>query len=71
MVEQRLLTLAQAAVYLGMTERALRPAVQRRRVPFVRPNPRSIRFDIRKLDEWIEEISTEALDPEVQRRWGR
>jgi excisionase family DNA binding protein len=58
-ITPRLLTVAQAAVYLGMTERALRTCVQRRQVPIVKRG-RAVSFDVRQLDAWIDEHTIEA-----------
>lgn len=57
---RRLLDAADAANYLGTTEIALRTKVQRREIPFVRVGKRSIRFDVRQLDRWIDEHTVEA-----------
>lgn len=50
----RLLTVGQAAEYLGRTESAIRQLVHKRRLPVVRFD-RKIRIDIRDLDRMIEE----------------
>lgn len=60
-VTPRLLTPDQAAVYLGMPSKgALLKLAQRRGIPHVRQGPRTIRFDVRQLDEWIAEHTIEA-----------
>lgn len=59
-VAQRLLTPEQAATYLGTTKGALIKLAQRRAIPHVRQGPKTLRFDIRQLDEWIAEHTIEA-----------
>jgi excisionase family DNA binding protein len=49
----RLLTVPQAAEYLGTTPATLYTKVWRREIPFIKLG-RSIRFDVRDLDELIE-----------------
>lgn len=56
-VEQRWLTSAQAAAYLGLTPRALEKRVHRRQIPFTRLTDSArgpLRFDRKKLDTWME-----------------
>lgn len=50
----RLLDANAAADYLGVTTDQLRGLVFRRQVPFMKVG-RSLRFDIRRLDRWIED----------------
>lgn len=56
----RLLDVAAAAEYLSTTEAALKKKVTRREIPFVRVGKRAIRFDVRQLDDWIDEHTVEA-----------
>lgn len=56
----RLLDVATAATYLGLSEPALRTMIQRRQIPFVRVGARGIRFDRRQLDRWIDDNTVEA-----------
>lgn len=49
----RLLDLPGAAEYLGETESKIRGYVERRQIPFMKIG-RTLRFDIRQLDRWIE-----------------
>jgi len=55
------MTVAEAAAYLGLTESALRAMVQRRQVPFVRTGKRQVRFDVVRLDRWIEERTVDEV----------
>lgn len=57
--EARLMTVAEAAVYLGMTQAALRQAMYRRDIPFVKRD-RAVRLDRRQLDAWIDDHTVEA-----------
>jgi excisionase family DNA binding protein len=50
---QRLISLREAALYLGRTEEALRMMVRRNQVPGVVRIGRKTQFDRRKLDAWI------------------
>lgn len=58
-MNKRLLTPAEAAEYLGRTEDAIRQMVHRRQVPFVKTG-KLLRFDIRDLNEWINERKVKA-----------
>lgn len=51
---RRLLNTKEAAEYLGMTEAAIYQRRHRKQIPVVCFG-RSLRFDVRALDEWIEE----------------
>lgn len=53
-VQQRVYSLADAALYIGMSEEGLRNQVNLRKVPVVRIDGR-LRFDKRDLDSWIED----------------
>lgn len=56
----RLVDQAGAAEYLGTTERHIRELKYRRAIPFVKVG-RSLRFDVRDLDRWIEQNKTGAV----------
>lgn len=60
MSARRLLDVPAAAEYLGTTPDALRKLVQRRQIPFMRQGKRTLRFDIRQLDAWIADRTTQA-----------
>lgn len=51
-INPRLLTVAQAAVYLGRTEKAIRHLVATEAVPTVRSDGR-VMLDVQDLDAWI------------------
>jgi excisionase family DNA binding protein len=51
---RRLLTVKQAAEYLGRTEAAVRQLIHKRIIPVIRMD-RAIRIDIRDIDRLIEE----------------
>ena len=52
---QALMTVTEAADYLGLSEKALRRRIDRRAVPVVRLGPRTIRFSQLTLDVWMRE----------------
>jgi excisionase family DNA binding protein len=52
-VAPRLLTVKQAAAYLGRTEEAIQHMVAARKLPVVRDG-RRVFLDVRELDKWIE-----------------
>lgn len=56
----RLVDQAGAAEYLGTTERHIRELKYRREIPFVKVG-RSLRFDLRDLERWIEANKTGAM----------
>lgn len=51
-ISPRLLTVADAARYLGRTEKSIRHLVQRRKLPSIRGDGR-VMFDRVDLDAWI------------------
>ncbi len=54
-MEKRLLTLKEAATYLGRSEHALRAMIAARRIPFVQEDEGcKIMLDRKALDRWIE-----------------
>jgi excisionase family DNA binding protein len=59
--EVRLLNIREAARYLGTTAATLYTKVWRREVPFVKFG-RSVRFDIRDLDQMIEAMKVNPSD---------
>jgi excisionase family DNA binding protein len=68
--EVRLLTVRQAAKYLGTTVSTLYSKVWRREIPFIKLG-RSVRFDLVDLDKLIEQSKVkpfEPLEPSVQFR---
>lgn len=56
---QRLLSPAQACEYLGITPRHLRELIYRREIPVTKVG-RSNRFDVRRLERWIEDQTTDG-----------
>ena len=53
--EVRLMTVKEAARYLGTTPATLYTRIWRREVPFIKLG-RSVRFDVRDLEEMIEQF---------------
>lgn len=64
-----LMTVAEAADYLNLTERALRHRVMRRTVPFLRLGARTIRFSQHTLDVWM--IESQRYDGRQHQRRPR
>lgn len=56
-----LMTIPAVAEHLGVTERHIRRLVAERRIPHVRWG-RLIRFDLRRIDEWISEAGVDVRD---------
>ncbi len=67
MVGRRYLDVKAAAVYLGMSEGAVYAAAERRQLPF-RKVGRNLRFDVMKLDAYIEGLEGVDVDEAVARR---
>jgi excisionase family DNA binding protein len=59
-VRPRLLTVEQAAAYLGRTKEAVQHMVGSGKLPVVRAD-RRLSFDVRDLDGWIERNKTTAV----------
>lgn len=57
---RRLVAKEEAAEYLGVTLRHLRDLCYRREVPFVKVGG-ALRFDVKALDRYIDEHTTEAV----------
>ena len=60
-VRPRLLTVEQAAVYMGRSKAAVQHMVAGKRLPVVRDRHR-VFLDIRELDRWIESNTERAED---------
>lgn len=58
-VVPRLLNAADAAAYLGLTERSVRTMAHRRQIPIVKRG-RTLMFDLVDLDEWIDDHKIRA-----------
>jgi excisionase family DNA binding protein len=56
-MKPRLLTVEQAAVYLGRTKEAVEHMIASGKLPVVRPD-RRVFLDVRDLDRWIEQNKT-------------
>ncbi|MBI2070582.1 MAG: excisionase family DNA-binding protein [Elusimicrobia bacterium] len=64
---KRLLTVDEAASYLGMTKGSIYQHIHERTIPFVKVG-RAVRFDLERIDCWIKEQSVEPFDYESSRR---
>ena len=60
MTGRRIVDRAGVAEYLHVGERAVKTLVETRRIPFVRVG-RHIRFDLDRIDAWLDENTTEAM----------
>ena len=58
-IQKRYLSVQEVAEYLGFSVSAIRKWVRLGRIPFCKVNG-GIRFDIKRIDRWVEE-SEEAL----------
>jgi excisionase family DNA binding protein len=63
--ETRLLSVREAAKYLGTTPKTLYSKAWRHEIPFVKLG-RSLRFDIRELDKLIEESTVKPQELSVR-----
>ncbi len=61
MIEKRYLGIKDCAQYLGLKENTLYTWVHMRRIPYVKMG-RLVKFDIKKLDEWIKEREVKPLE---------
>jgi len=59
-LKQRLLNSKEIGLYLGMTSAAIYQRVSRRQIPFIKWG-RATKFDLQKINEWLEEQSVEPL----------
>ena len=67
--EKRLMTVGEAAAYLGLSVHTLYAWTSQRKVPFVKLGNR-VRFDRQKLDAWVDTLSKEPI-VEVSSKPGR
>lgn len=67
---KKLMTINEAAAYLGLSVHTLYSWTSQRRVPFVKLGNR-VRFDPRKLDAWLETLTEHPIaDPPSKIRSG-
>lgn len=60
-MEKRLLNIKEVSEYLGVKEHTLYMWVSQRRIPFVKCG-RLTKFDLKKIDKWIEENAVSEID---------
>ncbi len=58
---KRLLTIKETADYLGVTPGSLYQMVHRRTIPYVKLG-KVLRFDLKRLDEYIDKNSIEVIN---------
>ena len=59
-MEKRLLTINELTHYIGYSATTIRRMIARRQIPFVYAPGGSYRFDVRRIDQWIQEYSVKA-----------
>ncbi|KPL19910.1 MAG: hypothetical protein AMJ92_00045 [candidate division Zixibacteria bacterium SM23_81] len=59
-MEKRLLTIKELSEYIGYSPTSIRRMIARRQIPFVYSPGGSYRFDVRRIDQWIQEYSMKA-----------
>ena len=60
----RLITIKEAADYMGLSPHTLYTMVSQRRVPFVKVG-RLVKFDVELLDKWIKQNTVMPMPPKV------
>lgn len=65
--DKKLMTVDEAAAYLGLSVHTLYSWTSQRKVPFIKLGNR-VRFDGKKLDAWLESLTKKPL-PDPTRRW--
>ena len=65
--DKKLMTVDEAAAYLGLSVHTLYSWTSQRKVPFIKLGNR-VRFDRKKLDAWLDELAKEPI-PDAPRRW--
>jgi excisionase family DNA binding protein len=59
---KRLLTITEAATYLGLSKLTLYEWVSQRKIEYVKVG-RLVKFDQRQLERWIDKHTIKALNP--------
>ena len=59
-MDRRLLNIKELSEYIGYSPTSIRRMIARRQIPFVYAPGGSYRFDVRRIDRWIEEYSMKA-----------
>ena len=60
-IEKRFLSVPEVAEYLGFSTSAIRKWVRRGTIPFNKVNG-GIRFDIQRLNQWLQQKTVSAID---------
>ena len=66
-VDKKLMTVDEAAAYLGLSVHTLYSWTSQRKVPFIKLGNR-VRFDRCQIDVWLEGLAKEPI-PNSPRRW--
>ena len=59
-MQEKLLTIEEVSEYLNIKKRTLYKYVQENYIPHVRINKKVIRFQIAKIDNWLETLKNNA-----------
>lgn len=60
-MKKRFLSIKEIAEYLGLKENTIYSWVSQRKIPYTKVG-RLVKFDFKKIDEWIEKNSIEIYD---------
>ncbi len=60
-MDKRLIDINELSEYIGMSRNTIYSWVSQRKIPFVKCG-RLTKFDLQRIDEWIEENSSEAIE---------
>jgi len=60
-VKKRLIDIGELSEYTGLSKNTIYSWVSQRRIPFVKCG-RLTKFDLQRIDEWIEENSSEIIN---------
>ena len=60
-MEKRLLNIEEASEYLGIAEKTLYHWVSMKKIPFVKLSHKVLRFDVARIDKWVEENTVDTV----------
>ncbi len=60
-MNKRLININELSEYIGLSKNTIYSWVSQRKIPFVKCG-RLTKFDLQRIDEWIEENSSEAIE---------
>ncbi|MFC1682888.1 helix-turn-helix transcriptional regulator [Candidatus Zixiibacteriota bacterium] len=59
-IQKRLVTIKELSEYIGYSPTTIRRFIAKRQIPFIYGPGGSYRFDVRRINRWIEEYSVKA-----------